>query len=113
MKAMWRRIFEILRKEFRQVLREPRMRGMLLGPPIIQLLIFGYAVNLDVDNSKIAWMDMDRTPQSRELLAGFQGSPQFRVTATPASEAELQDLMDHGRVQLVVRVLPGFGRDIQ
>jgi len=111
--AMWRRIFEILRKEFRQVLREPRMRGMLLGPPIIQLLIFGYAVNLDVDNSKIAWMDTDRTPQSRELLAGFQGSPQFRVTATPASEAGLQDLMDHGRVQLVVRVLPGFGRDIQ
>jgi ABC-2 type transport system permease protein len=111
--AMWRRIFEILRKEFRQVLREPRMRGMLLGPPIIQLLIFGYAVNLDVDNSKIAWMDMDRTPQSRELLAGFQGSPQFRVTATPASDAELQDLMDHGRVQLVVRVLAGFGRDIQ
>jgi ABC-2 type transport system permease protein len=110
---MWRRIYEILRKEFRQVLREPRMRGMLLGPPIIQLLIFGYAVNLDVDNSKIAWMDMDRTPQSRELLAGFQGSRQFRVTAAPSSDAELQDLMDHGRVQLVVRVLAGFGRDIQ
>jgi ABC-2 type transport system permease protein len=110
---MWRRIFEIFRKEFRQVLREPRMRGMMLGPPIIQLLIFGYAVNLDVDHSQIAWMDQDRTPQSRELLAGFEGSPQFQVVATPASEAEIQDLMDHGRVQAVVRVLAGFGRDIE
>ncbi len=89
------------------------MRGMLLGPPIIQLLVFGYAVNLDVDNSKIAWMDMDRTPESRELLAGFQGSRQFRVTATPSSDAEVQDLMDHGRVQAVIRVLPGFGCDIE
>ncbi|HSW50320.1 MAG TPA: ABC transporter permease [Bryobacteraceae bacterium] len=110
---MWRRIYEILRKEFRQVLREPRMRGMLIGPPIIQLLIFGYAVNLDVENSRIAWMDQDRTPQSRELLAGFQGSRHFRVVATPASDGELQQLLDHGRVQLAVRVLPGFGRDIQ
>jgi ABC-2 type transport system permease protein len=110
---MWRRIFEIFRKEFRQVLREPRMRGMLLGPPIIQLLIFGYAVNLDVDHSKIAWMDQDRTPQSRELLAGFEGSTQFQVVATPASAAEILDLMDHSRVQAVVRVMAGFGRDIE
>jgi len=110
--GMWRRIREILRKEFRQVWREPRLRGMLLGPPIIQLLVFGYAVNLDVDNSRIAWMDMDRTPRSRELLSNFQGSRQFRVTATPSSDGELQELMEHGRVQAAVRVLPGFGRDI-
>ncbi|MBP1688838.1 MAG: type transporter, partial [Deltaproteobacteria bacterium] len=43
-------------------------------PPLLQLLIFGYAVNLDVENSRIGWMDMDRTPVSRELLAAFQGS---------------------------------------
>jgi ABC-2 type transport system permease protein len=86
---------------------------MLLGPPIIQLLVFGYAVNLDVDNSKIAWMDLDRTPQSRELLSSFQGSRQFRVTATPSSDAALQGLMDHGRVDAVIRVLPGFGRDVE
>jgi len=111
--AAWRRVFEILRKEFRQVLREPRMLGMLIGPPVLQLLIFGYAVNMDVDHSWIAWMDQDRTPQSRELLARFEGSPQFRVAAAPASEAELQDLLDYGRVQAAVRVLAGFGRDIE
>ncbi len=113
MKAMWRRVFEILRKEFRQVLREPRLRGMMLMPPIIQLLIFGYAVNLDVDHSPIAWMDQDRTPHSRELLARFEGSPQFRVVYAPAGERGIQDLLDHGRVQAAVRVLPGFGRRIE
>jgi ABC-2 type transport system permease protein len=109
---MWERIREIIRKEFRQVLREPRMRIMLFMPPLIQLTIFGYAVNLDVENSRIAWMDRDRTPESRELLAAFQGSRHFQVTATPATDKEVQDLLDFSRVQAVVRVLPGFGRKI-
>jgi ABC-2 type transport system permease protein len=81
-------------------------------PPLIQLLVFGYAVNLDVENSRIAWMDQDRTPASRELHDVFQGSRNFRITATPASDTEVQQLMDHGSVDAVVRVLPGFGRDI-
>jgi ABC-2 type transport system permease protein len=109
---MWERIREIIRKEFRQVLREPRMRIMLFMPPLIQLTIFGYAVNLDVENSRIAWMDRDRTPESRELLAAFQGSRHFQVTATPATDKEVQDLLDFSRVQAVVRVIPGFGRKI-
>jgi ABC-2 type transport system permease protein len=110
---MWRRIREILRKEFRQMLRDPRMRSMLIGPPLIQLLVFGYAVNLDVENSRIGWMDQDRTPASRDLHDVFQGSRSFQITATPASDAEVQQLLDHGRVDAVVRVLPGFGRDIE
>jgi ABC-2 type transport system permease protein len=110
---MWRRIREILRKEFRQVLRDPRMRSMLFMPPLIQLLVFGYAVNLDVENSRIGWMDQDRTPASRDLLDVFQGSRNFQITATPASDAEVQQLLDQGRVDAVVRVLPGFGRDIE
>ena len=89
------------------------MRVVLLLPPIIQLIVFGYAVNLDVENSPIAWMDQDRTPESRELLAEFEGSPQFRVTHIPAGEEEIQELLDRSAVQAVVRVLPGFGRDIR
>lgn len=89
------------------------MRVVLLLPPIIQLIIFGYAVNLDVENSPIAWMDQDRTPESRELLADFEGSNQFRVTHLPAEEEEIQVLLDRGAVQAVVRVFPGFGRDIR
>src|SRR5438128_11935689 len=110
---MRRRIREIVRKEFRQAFRDPRMRSMLILPPIIQLLIFGYAVNLDVENTRIAWMDLDRTPQSRELLAAFERSKRFQVVATPESEAEVQTLLDHGTVQGVVGVLPGFARDVE
>ncbi len=110
---MWRRTRAIIKKEFLQTLREPRMRVVLLLPPIIQLIIFGYAVNLDVENSPIAWMDQDRTPESRELLADFEGSSRFRVTHIPAGEEEIQELLDRSAVQAVIRVFPGFGRDIR
>jgi ABC-2 type transport system permease protein len=107
-----RRLRHMIRKEFRQTLREPRSRGMLLIPPIMQLLIFGYAVNLDVNTATIAWMDEDNTPQSRALFSEFQGSGRFSIAAQPSSEAEMQSLMDRGQVEAVVRVLPGFARDL-
>jgi len=102
----------ILRKEVRQTLREPRMRVVLFVPPLVQLIVFGYAVNLDVDNTRIAWMDRDHTPQSRELLAAFEGSRRFQVAAIPADDDQVRELMDTGEVQAVVSVLPGFARDI-
>ncbi len=110
---MWNRIREIIRKEFRQVLRDPRMRGVLLGPPLVQLLIFGYAVNLDVENSRIAWLDLDNTPASRELREAFNGSRHFRITAFPADQRAAGELLDEGSVQAVVHVLPGFARDTE
>jgi ABC-2 type transport system permease protein len=110
---MRQRLARIIRKEFIQVLRDPRMRGMLFLPPLIQLLIFGYAVNLDVDNAKIAWMDQDRTPESRQLLSEFEGSGRFQIVAAPNSDTAMQSLMDRGQVDGVVRVLPGFARDIE
>ena len=110
---MRQRIRTIIRKEFRQVFRDPRMRGLLLFPPLMQLLIFGYAANLDVNSARIAWMDEDHSPHSRELLSQFLGSGRFIIAATPSTEAEMQDVMDRGRVDGVVRVLPGFARDIE
>lgn len=110
---MWNRIRHIIRKEFRQALREPRMRVLLFLPPLVQLIVFGYAVNLDVEYARIAWMDRDRTPESRELRAAFEGSQRFEVVAAPSSEAQVQDLLDRGEAQAVVRVLPGFARDIR
>jgi ABC-2 type transport system permease protein len=110
---MWERIREIIRKEFLQTLREPRLRALLIAPPMLQLIIFGYAVNLDVQNTRLGWMDADRTQESRQLLAAFAGSAYFRVTETPATEQEIRALIDHGRVLAVVRVLPGFARDIR
>ena len=109
---MWKRIREIVRKELLQALREPRMRVVLFIPPLMQLIIFGYAVNLDVETSRIAWMDQDRTPASRELFEAFAGSGRFHVLAAPDRESEVAELLDHGRVHAVVRLLPGFGRNI-
>src|ERR1035437_4734946 len=109
---MWERMRVILRKEFIQALREPRMRMLLFLPPLLQLVIFGYAVTLDVDHARIAWMDMDRTPESRALRASFEGSGRFDVVAMPQNEEEVQSVLDHGEVHGVVRVLPGFARDL-
>src|ERR1700680_4149221 len=109
---MRERLIEIIRKEFRQAFREPRMRGMLFMPPLIQLFVFGFAVNLDVDHARIAWADGDRTYQSRELLASFQGSGRFDVVAEPSNDRQVQDLLDSSKVDMIVRVLPGFERDI-
>jgi ABC-2 type transport system permease protein len=103
----------MIRKEFLQTLRDVRMRAMLFAPPLIQLLIFGFAVNLDVDTARIAWMDQDRTPQSRELLSEFQGSGRFTIVATPSSGSQMQNLLDRGNVDGVIRVLPGFARDLE
>jgi ABC-2 type transport system permease protein len=109
---MWERIRVILRKEFIQALREPRMRALLFVPPVVQLIVFGFAVNLDVDHARIAWMDMDRTPESRDLRARFEGSRRFDVVALPRNEAEVRMLLDRSEVQAVVRVLPNFARDM-
>src|ERR1041385_1163732 len=109
---MWERILVILRKEFLQSLREPRMRVMMFVPPIVQLLLFGFALNMDVDHARIAWMDMDRTPLSRELRARFEGSGRFQVVVLTKNEQEVQRALDRGEAQAVVRVLPGFDRDV-
>ncbi|HLJ18225.1 MAG TPA: ABC transporter permease [Bryobacteraceae bacterium] len=110
---MRERIAEIVRKEFRQLLRDPRMRVMLFLPPLIQLIVFGYAVNLDVDNARIAWQDFDRTAESRELRAAFEGSRRFKIVALPVHEADVQRLLDRGEATAVVRVLPNFARDVK
>jgi len=109
---MWERIKEIIRKEFRQTFRDPRTRVLLFGPPIIQLIVFGYAVNLDVRNAKIALLDMDRSEQSRSLLADFRSSRYFEVVAVLTGDREIQNFLNRGEVQAVVRIFPGFARDI-
>jgi ABC-2 type transport system permease protein len=110
---MLERIRRILIKEFRQTLREPRMRVILFVPPVMQLIIFGFAVNLDVDNANMIWMDGDRSPASRDLRAAFEGSRRFHVVAEPFDDAEVQRLLDHGEAQIAVRVMPGFARDLE
>lgn len=103
------RIRVLMRKEFRQALREPRMRMLLIAPPLVQMVVFGFAVNLDVENAAIAWMDQDRTSWSREAEAAFEGSTRFTIVDRLDREAEIADVLDRGKAVAVVRVLPGFG----
>ena len=110
---MWERIYEIFRKEVRQTLREPRMRATLFMPPLIQMLIFGYSVNMDVEHARLVWIDRDKTPVSRDLLAKFEGSRRFDLVAVPDSDRAAQDLLDRSKADLIVQVLPGFARDIE
>src|SRR4051794_12097197 len=110
---MWERIHEIIIKELRQTFREPRLRIMLIVPPLMQLIVFGFAVNLDVDNAKMLWIDRDRTPESRELLAAFEGSGRFEVIATPDRDDDVRAYLDRGQAQVAVQVLPGFAADLR
>ena len=103
----------ILRKEFIQALREPRMRVLLFVPPMVQLLVFGFAVNLDVDHARIAWMDLDRTPESRDLRARFEGSGRFDVVAQPENEEQVQQTAGpRAWRRRWCGCCPGFARDI-
>src|SRR5258708_32237753 len=99
---MHQRLRSIVRKEFIQALRDPRMRGMLVFPPLIQLLVFGYAVNLDVDTARIAWMDQDRTPQSRDLRAAFESWGHFTIAAPPEAAHAMQSALDCGKANGVI-----------
>ena len=76
----------IVRKELSQMFRNRRTRVFLFVPPHVPAIIFGYAVNLDVDNLRMGWMDQDHTPQSHDLLADFQGSGRFLLRRPAANE---------------------------
>jgi len=109
---MRERILGIVRKEFRQALREPRMRVVLVVPPLLQTIIFGFAVNLDVERVKLGWMDLDNGPASQELYHAFDASHEFEVVARAQTEREAQELIERGNVQALVRVGPDFSAKI-
>jgi ABC-2 type transport system permease protein len=109
---MLRRILHLLRKEFRQVLRDPRMRFVIFGVPIIQTLVFGYAVTMDVRNVRLAVVDFDSTPASRALVAVFDGYGYFKIMGRTQDPDEASAWIDAVKVSAVLRINPGYGADI-
>jgi len=103
----------MLVKEFIQALRNPRMRIILFLPPMIQLMIFGYAANTDIRNISLAVYDLDHSPESRELTDYFASSGYFRVAARPADPREIRRLIDEGRVSAALQFNPGFARQLR
>jgi ABC-2 type transport system permease protein len=110
---MFERIKAILIKEFKQVLRDPRMKTVILISPIIQIVLFGYAANKDIDFIPTAIYDQDNTKESRQLLQRFTYSKYFVPKYYIFSEGEEDYMLDKGIVSAVLRIDRGFGRDIK
>jgi ABC-2 type transport system permease protein len=109
---MWERIYTVLLKEFRSVLRDPRMRMVILVLPVVQTLIFGYAVSLDVRHVRLGVLDSDQTPASRALVARFAGSSYFDVVAFPRNETEARRLIDASDTAAILQIDAGYEGDL-
>lgn len=109
---MWERVLTILRKEFRSIFRDPRMRIVIFGLPVIQTLIFGYAVTLDVRHVELVVIDRDQTPASRELVGRFTGSGYFEAVLETEDEAAAEAAIDAGDAAAILQLHAGFGADL-
>ncbi len=110
---MFERLKHMLVKEFIQILRDPRMKGVIILMPIVQAMVFGYAVTTDVRNVRTAVYDLDNSVESREVVSRFVGSGYFREVARVTTDTQAQRLVDDGTARVVLRVNHGFGATIR
>ncbi|MCI0404166.1 MAG: ABC transporter permease [Acidobacteria bacterium] len=110
---MWRRLHQMLIKEFIQVVRDKRMRFMLVVPPMVQMLVFGYAATFEIRNVPIAILDLDHSQESRELVSRFTSSPYFEVRGYLRNQRELREWIDTEQAMLVVHLHPGFAQKLR
>jgi ABC-2 type transport system permease protein len=106
------RLRHMLIKEFIQVFRDKRTRFVLFGPPIIQMLIFGYAATLQIKHVPTAIVDYDNTQASRDLISRFEASEYFDVRVLPADRRQIPVLIDSGDVTLAMQINAGFAQDL-
>lgn len=106
------RIASLLRKEFLQVLRDPRMKTIIFISPMIQLFVFGYAATMDIRHVPTAVYDLDNTNVSREVIREFSYSKYFDIIYYARSDREARQLIDKAKVVAVLKFNRGFGRDI-
>lgn len=104
------RVRHMLAKELIQTLRDPHTRWILFGPPIIQMLVFGYAATLEVKHVSMAVLDLDNTQESRELVADFYGSRYFDIKRYAAQRGELRDGIDRGDFLVAIEIDSGFAQ---
>ena len=110
---MWGRIWQMLIKEFIQVVRDKRTRFVLIGPPIIQMLIFGYAATYEIRNVSTVVLDQDHSQQSRELVSRFKTSPYFRVERELTDARVMHELVDQGHAMIAIEIDAGFAARLQ
>jgi ABC-2 type transport system permease protein len=102
------RIPYLIRKEFQQLRRDRKMLPIVFIAPVVQLLILGYAANLDVTDVATVVYDEDRSPVSRELIASFEGSAHFRSVAAVDALAEIDAWLLSGQADVVLVIPEDF-----
>jgi ABC-2 type transport system permease protein len=110
---MLRRLKQMLIKEFIQVFRDKHTRFILIGPPLAQLLIFGYAATFEIQHVPTAVLDRDQTQESRELVSRFSSSPYFDVQKQLVDQREIVRLLDRGEVTVALQIQPGFSENLR
>lgn len=113
MRASIDRVLWMVRKELRQVFRDSRMARVVVVAPLIQLLVFGYAVSTDLREATLFVVDHDGSAASRELIDAFQAGGLFRVTAVSEQPAELLRAFDHGDALAALIVPRGFATALE
>ena len=109
---MWRRILALTIKEFLALLKDKKSRVVVIVPPLIQLLVFGYAATFDLKNVPYAVYNEDAGAASQDLISLFRGSPNFTEVATILYDGQIAPLVNKGEELLVVHIGPRFSRDI-
>ena len=107
------RINQMVTKEFIQIFRDKRMKAIVFVIPLLQTMVFGYAVTMDVNSIPTAVYDLDRSSESRELVRRLTASGYFDVLYAPGSPAEVQDLLERSQVTFALQIDHGFSSDLK
>src|SRR6185295_8012088 len=109
---LMRKVLAVGRKEFRQIVRDRLSLLILMFVPAFFLLLYGYALNFDVQHIRLAVEDDDRTPASRGLISAFVNSGYFDLTASVTNHREYEELIDQGDVRAVLVIPSGLERKL-
>lgn len=104
------RLASIVRKEFIQIVRDPRTLYIVIAIPVVQLFLLGYTATTDVRNVPLAVLDQSRSPASRSLLDAYRAADYFRLAFDVDSEAELRRLIDNGEARAGLVIPPDFSQ---
>ncbi len=107
---MWLRIFTLTIKEFLALFKDKKSRMVIILPPLMELIVFGYAATFDLNNVPFAVYNQDRSNASQELIARFDGSPNFRRIATIQHHSEIRPLIDARRALIIIHIPSDFSR---
>ena len=110
---MLARLKQMLIKEFIQVFRDKRTRFLLFGPPIIQMVVFGYAATFEISHVATVVLDLDHSQESRELVSRFTSSPYFDVQHQLTHSQQVEDVIDRGKATVALQINPGFAENLR